>query len=280
MSDVRRAGALARTAGAAGLCAVLLAGCGGGGGERSDGKDPATTAPTGAQGAPRGGGDPPVPGPTGFDFDPDPARVPRDRAAALALARVVAAGPEDLGRDYRRATPYESGPAAWNVLDASCTWRGGAPPRDVLASFTRRSRLPAAGGRGTLRVAATVTVHRTESSADREMAETLEEALRCPDQRLGGSERITGLMSMGAGFGDGANRTSDDTLMEGGRFLDERVGGEPAYYAWHQDRLGPVTVALVIKGAEGFEDQELRRSAAQVLVYMKARLTEALGAGA
>ncbi len=270
---------------AVGLCWTFLVGRGAGG-EPDRGEDPVPGTSTGSTPGAKAGGDDgepavrggtdPTPTASGFDFDPDPDRVPRDRAGALALAREVAARPEEHGRDYRKATPYESGPRDWNVLDDSCAWRRGEAPESVLASFTRRAVLPAADGRGAVRVSATVTVHRAESPAEWEMAETLEEALRCPDQRLGATERITGLMSLGSGYGEGANLTADDTLMEAGKFLDERTGGDPAYYAWHQDRLGPVTVALVVKGAKGHSDKELRRTAAETMTFMKTRLRKAL----
>ncbi|MFD8937149.1 hypothetical protein ACFV0R_18195 [Streptomyces sp. NPDC059578] len=273
--------AVVRATGAAALCAALAAGCSSGGEPEEGGPGGQQTpgARTGQEDTTRGGtAATPTPAPSRLDFEVDPARAPDDHAGAAALAKTAAALPEEFGRGFEKAAPYESSPRDWNVLDESCVWQRGTLPADVLASFTRRSRLPAAGGKGLVRMSSTVTVHRTGSSADWEMAGTLEEALRCPDQRLGGAERVTGLMSLGSAYGEGGNLTADDALMEAGKFVDERIGGKAAYYAWHQARLGPVTLAVVVKGGKGFTDRQLNRSAAEALTFMKKRVREALGA--
>ncbi|WP_143201174.1 hypothetical protein [Streptomyces uncialis] len=211
------------------------------------------------------------------DFVADPALVPRNRADALTLARAVITRPTEYGRGYGKGTPYESDPGDWNVLDTSCNWQREGLPRTVLASFTRRGQLPASGAKGLVRISSTVTVHRTTSQADWEMAETLEEALRCPDQRLGGSERVQQLMSLGSAFGQSANLTADDSLMERGEFIDESGGGAPAHYAWNQSRLGTVTVSVVVKGGKGHTPLELTTAQIQAMTSMVNRLKNALG---
>ncbi|MFF2996823.1 hypothetical protein ACFVTC_19990 [Streptomyces sp. NPDC057950] len=94
------------------------------------------------------------------------------------------------------------------------------PAPTVLATLTRYSELPAEHGKGPVRVAAVVTAHRPVRDAEWEMAETLEEALRCPDQELRQGERISGLLSRGSDFGLLGNSTSEDTLA--GRY--DRIG--------------------------------------------------------
>ncbi|MFD4828609.1 hypothetical protein ACFWPV_01955 [Streptomyces uncialis] len=236
----------------------------------------------GSEGGDKGGtaapDDTPAPGtaPTP-DFVADPALVPKNRADALTLVRAVITRPTEYGRGYGKGTPYESDPGDWNVLDTSCNWQREGLPRTVLASFTRRGQLPASGAKGLVRISSTVTVHRTTSQADWEMAETLEEALRCPDQRLGGSERVQQLMSLGSAFGQSANLTADDSLMERGEFIDESGGGAPAHYAWNQSRLGTVTVSVVVKGGKGHTPLELTTAQIQAMTSMVNRLKNALG---
>lgn len=217
-------------------------------GKRSTGTTKATTkAPTGTPATT------PAPRPTELDFTPDPRRAPKTVAAARRLALAVVAGPDAWAPGYVKRTPHLSDPDYWPVLSATCSWETGTRPADVLASVTAYSELPAAGGKGALRVAATVTVHRTESDADWEMASTLEEALRCPDQKLRDGERITELMSLGNPFGVGGNATADDALREGGSYINDAVKGKQ-FYSWYQSRIGQVTVAAVVKGAPGYSE--------------------------
>nr|WP_261993210.1 hypothetical protein [Streptomyces sp. adm13(2018)] len=196
---------------------------------------------------------PPAPTPTELDFTPDPKRAPKTAAEARRLALATVAGPDAWAPGYVERTPHLSDPDYWPVLGATCSWETGARPADVLASVTAYSELPAVDGKGVLRVAATVTVHRTESDADWEMASTLEEALRCPDQKLRDGERVTGLMSLGNPFGVGGNATADDSLREGGTYLNDAVKGKQ-FYSWYQSRIGQVTVATVVKGAPGYAE--------------------------
>ncbi|MFE0649214.1 hypothetical protein ACFVZH_11565 [Streptomyces sp. NPDC059534] len=239
-------------------CAVLVGGlvatgCAGGAddGKRPDGKG-STSAAQGPTKAPTTA---PAPTPTALDFTPDPQRAPKTEAEARRLALAVVAGPDAWAPGYVKRTPYLSDPDYWPVLGANCSWETGTRPADVLASVTAYSEIPAAGGKGVLRVAATVTIHRTESDADWEMAETLEEALRCPDQKLRDGERITGLMSLGNPFGVGGNVSADDALREGGFYLNDAVKGKQPY-SWYQSRIGQVTVATVVKGAPGYTEMD------------------------
>ncbi|WP_188272123.1 hypothetical protein [Streptomyces sp. CBMA152] len=210
-------------------------------------------------------------------FRADPARVPTTRAAALDLARAVAAGPDSYGPGYERRSPYESDPADWPVLGTDCIWRQEKQPDDVLAAFTRYSRLPASGGRGEVRLAATVTVHRTTAQADLEIAETLEQALRCPDQQLRETERISGLNSIGSGYGMNGDLSVDDTLMEMGSYLDPALGNGPTQYYWNQVRLGPVTLAVAVQGGRGIAQIDLLTTQARAVGEMKSMVRTRLG---
>lgn len=239
-------------------CAVLAAGLiatgctsGPGDGKRPDGKG--RTSASSTPGTAEASTTAPAPTPTALDFTPDPKRAPKTEAEARRLALAVVAGPDAWAPGYVKRTPYLSDPDYWPVLGANCSWETGTRPADVLASVTAYSELPATGGKGVLRVAATVTVHRTESAADWEMASTLEEALNCPDQKLRDGERVTGLMSLGNPFGVGGNATAHDAIREGGSYVNDAVKGKQPY-SWYQSRLGQVTVATVVKGAPGYQE--------------------------
>ncbi|MFJ5828827.1 hypothetical protein [Streptomyces sp. NPDC093089] len=239
-------------------CAVLAGGLiatgctgGPGDGKRPDGKG--RTSASSAPGTAEASTTAPAPTPTALDFTPDPKRAPKTEAEARRLALAVVAGPDAWAPGYVKRTPYLSDPDYWPVLGANCSWESGTRPADVLASVTAYSELPATGGKGVLRVASTVTVHRTESAADWEMASTLEEALNCPDQKLRDGERVTGLMSLGNPFGVGGNATAHDSIREGGFYLNDAVKGKQPY-SWYQSRLGQITVATVVKGAPGYQE--------------------------
>ncbi|MFC8826298.1 hypothetical protein ACFT9I_13215 [Streptomyces sp. NPDC057137] len=249
---------------------ALLAGCSGTG----DASDPDPTKPgstkpgptkpgptkagstePGAEAKGDGGPTPTPSAGTGLGWVPDENRRPRTRAQALRLARDVAAEPGRWGSGYVKRSPYESDPDSLAVLDGDCVWQREPLPPSVLTSFTRYSELPAKGGKGPIRIAATVVVHREAADAEWEMARTLEEALRCPEQRLSNDERITGLLSAGLPLGAG-NLSSDDVISEHGEYRSDELGG-PHYYIWGQNRLGQVTVSVVGKGAEGRTREEI-----------------------
>lgn len=258
---------------------MLLAGCSDGdGGDPPSRTAPGPSASAGAK--PETSPASPGPGakPTALDFVPDPARAPKTPADAARLATtILSGGPGSWGPGYVARTPYLSPRGYWPVLAEGCDWETGAPPSTVLHSVTAYMELPASGGKGTVRVSSTVTVHRTEDAADWEMAETLEEALRCPDQLLRAGERVAGLMSLGNAYGVGGNTTASDTVNERGKYLKDGVPGEH-YYGWSQSRLGQVTVAVSAKGAAGHEEQELATAMAHASVAMLIRAETALEA--
>ncbi|MFK0225857.1 hypothetical protein ACIQUL_08825 [Streptomyces sp. NPDC090303] len=263
---------LARACGAAAVGGtLLLAGCSAGH-DGAGGKTGGATSPT-ASGAPTPDG---KPTPTALDFTPDPGRVPKNAAEARRLALEIVAEPEAWGPDYVKRSPYLSEPDAWPVLDTDCAWETGALPSSVLASVTAHSEIPAAGGKGALRVAAVVTVHRTESDADWEMAETLEEALRCPNQQLRQGERIVDLGSIGLPYGTGGNAHASDSLSERGFYLDDTVKGRQGY-SWFQVRIGQVTIATAVKGAPG-RTEDLVTVQTQAQVTMEERVKTRMGA--
>ncbi|MFE5482027.1 hypothetical protein [Streptomyces sp. NPDC056527] len=251
---------------------MILTGCSGSGddGEQARGK----TGPT-SQAPPTDSSTEPPVTPTKLPFSADPKRAPKSAAEAKRLALAIVAGPESWGSDYVKRTPHLSADDYWPVLGAQCTWETGTRPGSVLYSVTAYSEIPASAGRGLLRVSATVVVHRTETDADWEMAQTLEEALRCPDQRLRDGERITGLMSLGSPFGVGGNYTAVDSLREAGKYVNDAVQGEQTY-SWYQSRVGQITVAAVVKGAPGHIGKDLDGAQIQALVAMVGRAEDAL----
>ncbi|MEI5102213.1 hypothetical protein RB200_31575 [Streptomyces sp. PmtG] len=255
--------------------ALLWSGCSDGDGgareERGRSTGPSSSAPPAPGGA--------SPRPTAPDFTPDPARTPRTAAAARALADAVVADPGTWGPGFVRRTPYRSDPGYWPVLGEDCVWARGTRPRGVLASVTTYSELPAEPGKGPLRVAATVTVHRDVAGADWEMAETLEEALRCPDQTLREGERVTGLLSVGSPFGRSRNYSSEDALGESGDYHSDEFGKGAYTYDWSQSRVGQVTVAVVSKGAKGRTQDEVSAARSQAQVAMATRAERRLEAG-
>lgn len=254
------------------VCGVLLAGCSGlseGGHRTGPGASSAAVSSPAGQ---RGTGD------TTARVTVDPARVPTTRSSALDLVRAITAGPDSYGPGYVKRPPYASDPAAWPVLGTDCVWRQESLPGDVLATFTRYSRLPASDSTGEVRTAATVTLHRTVAQADQEMAETLEEALRCPDQQLRATERISGLNSVGSGYGTNGNTTADDYLLEMGTYDDPALGKGASYYVWNQVRLGPVTIAVVVEGGKGFDQSDLLTVQARAVAGMETKVRSELGA--
>lgn len=259
--------------------ALLLTGCSaddegvGKGDGKGGGKSPGASATSAAGPSPSPTA---KPTPTALDFTVDPKRVPKNAAEGRRLALAIVAGPEAWGPDYVKRTPHLSDPGSWPVLDTNCEWQTGSLPRSVLATVTAYSEIPAAGGKGPLRVAATVTVHRTESDADWEMAETLEEALRCPDQQLREGERITGLGSIGLPYGTGGNAHSTDSLAERGTYVNDAFKGRHDY-SWYEARIGQVTVATSVKGAPG-HTEDVTTVMTQAQVAMEERLKKQMGA--
>ena len=237
---------------------------------------------TRASASPSGAVTQPAPAPVSPSATPrfhlDATRFPTTAASALDLARASAAAPVSFGPDFVQRTPYESDPAHWPSLGPDCVWRQQALPGDVLASLTRYSRMPAAAGKGEVHSAATVTVHRTVAQADWEMSGTLEQALRCPDQQLRETERITGLNSVGSGFGANENTSADDYLMEVGSYVNPALGSGKLPYYWAMARLGPVTVAVAVEGGQNLGPNTLVTDLSQAMGTMESKVRTALGA--
>ncbi|CAL9677191.1 hypothetical protein SUDANB105_08041 [Streptomyces sp. enrichment culture] len=206
----------------------------------------------------------------------DPARQPGSVGQAQKLIRKVIAGPELFGRGVVRATPYEGDPSRWAVLGQDCGWRLEPLPNDVLATLTRYFEVPAEGGKGSVRLSATVSVHRTALGADWAQAGTLEEVMGCPEQTLRPGERLTGLMSASHVWGDGANRSGEDQLHESGQCRSRTRGG-PYPYVWLQSTFGPVTVGASACGGRGRSDEEVQRMVTQSSGWMRSALEDEIG---
>ncbi len=280
---------------AAGLL-LLLAGCtagGGGGGEperpadatAGDSQSPAPgPGETDGTGGTDGSGDAGDAGENddgavaeaGFSFVLDPEKVPATAAEAAALAARVAPGPEDFGPGYTPRETFEDDPGEWAVLGEDCVWRRAPVPDGVLASLTRYTELPAEDGKGAVRAALVITVHRDVRGAEWEMARTIEDAQRCPGQQLRQEEWVRGLTSMGQELGVLGNRTAEDSLQEFGEFFAGDRGPYP--YHWFRTRIGPVTLAFSAKGAEGRTPDEVSDGGLLALVRTSSRVEQELGA--
>ncbi|MEU5163804.1 hypothetical protein AB0G74_29900 [Streptomyces sp. NPDC020875] len=209
-------------------------------------------------------------------FRPDAARLPETRAAARDLISRVIAGPDSFGAPVVRRSPYESDPATWPVLGEKCDWRQRRPADSVLATLTRSFEVPAERGKGPLRLTAVVTVHRSDQDAAWEMAESIEESMRCPTQRLRAGETISSLVSAALLRGEMDQTNSDDALTETGRYHSSELGG-PHYYSWHQGRVLRFTFAVSGKGAKGRTDREVDQLTVQAYSTMLVRLGSAVG---
>lgn len=253
---------------------MLLVACSGGG-EGVDGAvtsarpaDGAATSPAGDAGTAGGAATSPA-------IDADPARLPATRGAALDLVRRVIAGPESFGPGVVPRSPHESGPDTWPVLGADCVWRQEKPAPSVLATLTRSFEVPAARGRGPLRLAAVVTVHRTREDARWEMAESVEETMRCPTQQLRQGEQIGSMVAGPLARGEGTQTTSEDALMEIGEYRSAALGG-PYPYLWAQAQILQFTVAVTGKGAKGWSANDIEDFMSPALVAMEVRLESAV----
>nr|WSY51810.1 hypothetical protein OG999_17870 [Streptomyces sp. NBC_00886] len=181
-------------------------------------------------------------------------RAPRTRAEAVEFVRELNVRPDYFGTGYRKRDPFESDPAEWAVLGEDCLWRREALPDTVLASLTRAYELPAQDGKGPVYVSLTVTVHQDVVAARRDMAGSLEEALRCPEQQLNATDRVSDLFSRVDAFADGRSVISDDDLKEIGDWVAD--GGKAHPFDWYKFRLGPVTVAATARHGAGRTEAE------------------------
>lgn len=281
----RRGGWRLRAAASGAAVAVLLGGCSAGASERAAepgakaSGSPTPSASASAQGpaedeqaedeqaAATGSATP---------FVADPDRVPRSGKQGAALAEAVVMRPQDWGAGFRAQSLARSAPGTHAVLDEQCRWQRRALPDDVLASLSLYSELPGTGKRGTVKVTATVTVHTTVLGADDQLSETLEEALRCPEQQVRADERIAKLMSVGTPRGIRDNNYADDSILENGAYL---TGGGEVMYRWMVTRLGQVTVSVSLKGAAGYTVRELEPYVTRGTVTMLDRLGYELGGG-
>ncbi|MFB8106340.1 hypothetical protein ACFC3O_26550 [Streptomyces sp. NPDC056007] len=265
MRKYRRNGARVVAVAAAG---VLLAGCGNAGTKAGEDPKPSNSVrQAGEPVDPSGTPEPKKPAetkepgalPSAYEFTPDPARVPRTAAEARRLTRNAALGEADWTAGMVRGTPYETA-GTWTVLADSCVWSRSALPGGVLDSFTRRLDVPAKDGKGRVRGSVTVTVHKTVEGADQEIKDTVQESFRCPSQELGGGQRLSGLMSLQ--FDQKDVRNADASLFEAGKYTGPGSGGTQDY-VWSKSRIGPVTTAVSVKGAKGYETTDLLRIAAE-----------------
>ncbi|MZD07961.1 hypothetical protein GTW43_26490 [Streptomyces sp. SID5785] len=201
----------------------------------------------------------------------DPARLPTTRAAAVDLIDRVIADADSFGPGVVKRRPYESDPATWPVLDADCVWQQQKPAKSVLATRTRSFEVPAASGKGPVRLSAVVTVHRTREDARWEMAESLEETMRCPTQQLRQGELIGSLFSASLAQGESGQHNSEDSLVESGSFQSAELGGTYPY-SWQQAQSLQVTVAVTGKGAKGRSEAELDELTTRAQAAMLVRL--------
>jgi hypothetical protein len=232
------------------LVGVVLAGCSGAPDDpgKADRRDASASAsPDGGTGA--------GPSPEG-SFVPDPALLPKTPAQARDLIDRVIAGPDSFGPGVVKRSPYESDPATWPVLDEDCVWQQQKPAHSVLATLTRSFEVPAEAGKGPVRLGAVVTVHRTREDAAWEMAESIEETMRCPTQQLRKGETIGSMVAAALLGGESAQNSSEDFLAEVGEFQSTELGG-PHRYSWQQAQTLQFTVAVTGKGAKGRTADEI-----------------------
>ncbi|MBK6044409.1 hypothetical protein [Streptomyces sp. MBT55] len=241
------------------LAAVLLAGCTGAADEpgTTERRDASSSA---APGTVDGTDAEPSAEPAKTP-DPDPARLPKTRAAALDLIDRVIADPDSFGPGVVKRSPYESGPDTWPVLGEDCVWQQRKPGHSVLATLTRSFEVPAEAGKGPVRLGAVVTVHRTRGDAAWEMAESIEETMRCPTQQLREGELIGSMVA--------------DALSEVGEYRSSELGG-PHHYAWQQAQTLQFTVAVTGKGAKGRTGDEIDNLVVQAQAAMLVRLESAV----
>lgn len=239
-------------------------------GADGDGKGAKKTSAAKSSGSPSGPSASPAP-----VLDADPGRLPKDRSGALDLIGRVIADSDSFGPGVVKRSPYESDPATWPVLGADCVWHREKPASNVLATLTRSFEVPAAQGKGPMRLSAVVTVHRTRDDARWEMAESIEETMRCPTQQLQQGERIGSMISGALLGGESGQSTSEDSLTEFGEYSSTALGGPHEYY-WQQAQTLQFTVAATGKGAKGRTEAEISRLVTQGLSTMLIRLESAV----
>ncbi|MEU3979209.1 hypothetical protein AB0F77_03720 [Streptomyces sp. NPDC026672] len=242
--------------------ALLLTGCTSGGQNDESGGSATPSAGPGASGSSRpGGGDGTSPDASASPsastgpYTLTESAAPRTRAEAEAMVRGLTVQPDYFGSGYRKRDPYEAGPTTWAVLGEDCVWRREQLPSTVLASLTRSFVRPAAAGKGPVYVSLTVTVHTSVLQARRDMASSLEEPMRCPEQRLNATDRVRGMFSSSIPYAEERTAVSDDDLTEFGEYVVD-AGGPARGFDWSKHRLGPVTVAATVRHAPGESEAE------------------------
>ncbi|MGW2050481.1 hypothetical protein ACWCPF_35700 [Streptomyces sp. NPDC001858] len=236
---------------------LLLAGCTGGAGGEPEAEGTAKKSPTASPSA----GSPSAASPSPYTLAED--RAPSTRAEALAFVRELDVRPDYFGTGFRKRDPFESDPAQWAVLDEQCRWQREALPGTVLASLTRAFELPEKSGKAAVYVSLTVTVHQDTVAARRDMAASLESALRCPEQRLNATDVVRDLYSRIDAFADQRSAVSDDDLTEIGEWLvDGAAKAQP--FDWYKFRLGPVTVAATARHGAGRTEDEIAAVASEI----------------
>ncbi|MET7921598.1 hypothetical protein ABZU45_38470 [Streptomyces avermitilis] len=262
------------------VAGTLLAGCSAQGTDnglsRQSGSPSAGTSPRASASSSPVSGQSPSAGASAASsvFTPDASLVPRTSKDGRRLAGSVVLAPAGWGRGFVAQTPAESTPGTWAVLNEDCRWQREKLPRGVLASTSRYSRLPAGQGKGAVKVTAVATVHASVLGADEQLSTTLEEVLRCPEQRPRSDERITGLMSLGTPFGAREQEYADDSVLEAGDYVGS--GGAAQPYRWMVARLGTVVVAVSVTGAKGNTAQELQQLGSKALAQMLTRIGQRL----
>ncbi|NJQ05842.1 hypothetical protein [Streptomyces lonarensis] len=197
--------------------------------------------------------------PDSYDFTPDPDRVPQDAERARELTTNAQLTPETWQDGMVAGEPFATA-GTFTVLGDDCVWDRGELPDTVLDSLTHRINIPAADGKGLVQTAVTVTVHTSDDAAVAEMDAVVQESFRCPDQELGGGQRLSGLLSMPMPEEDVLN--ADSSMFEAGQFSTD---ADPTAhdFVWSKSRIGPVTAAVSVKGAEGYDVVELLQVAAE-----------------
>jgi hypothetical protein len=220
--------------------ALLLAGCTGGADDGAGAEKKPKSAPSAS----------PSPTEVSEPYTLAEERAPKTRAEAVAYVRDLDVRPDYFGTGYRKREPFQSDPAEWAVLGADCLWRREPLADTVLASLTRAFELPQQGAKKPVYLSLTVTVHENVVAARRDMAGSLESALRCREQRLNATERVRGLYSQVSAYTDARSPISEDDLSEVGEWVvDGQSGAHP--FDWYKFRLGPVTVAATTRHGAG-----------------------------
>ncbi|MEN3584136.1 hypothetical protein AAH978_08295 [Streptomyces sp. ZYX-F-203] len=257
--------------------AAFTAGCSAGSADTGAEGESAARSPDGTR-PPSASASPTVPR-AARSFRPEPDRLPRDRAAALRLARAVALLPEDWGAGFVAQDPPESDPDSWAVLDDDCRWTREPLPQGVLAALSRYSELPVGEGGEAVQVSAVVTVHTTEAGADDRLNAGLEEAMRCSRQELRPGRWIENLNSAEQPPGAESSYAEDSVFEVGVHGEGSGDGATVLPFRWAVDRLGPVTVAVSVRAAASEDAPDPGTLQSWGRIVMGARLVDLLEGG-